>query len=128
MEALKLRKADLILLAAALAVGAVLAAVMLLRSSVGGTAQVRVAGAVTASYPLSKDAAYTIHGVNGGTNLLVIENGSARVEEASCPDGICVHTGRVSRNGQSIVCLPNQVVVEIVSETKSDSGVDITAG
>ena len=127
MESFKLRKADLLLLAAALVFGAVLAAVLLLRSP-GGTVQVRVAGAVTAGYPLDVDASYTITGVNGGTNLLVIEDGAARIEEASCPDGVCVHTGRIRRNGQSIVCLPNQVVVEIVSDTENSSGVDITAG
>ncbi len=128
MKPFKLRKADLILFAGVLAVGVVLAAVLLLRSSGGSAAQVRVAGAVTASYPLDEDAAYTITGVNGGTNLLVIEDGSARIEEASCPDGVCVHTGRVRRDGQSIVCLPNQVVVEIVSGAENESGVDITAG
>ena len=127
MESFKLRKADLLLLAAALVFGAVLAAVLLLRSP-GGTVQVRVAGAVTAGYPLDRDASYTITGVNGGTNLLVIEDGAARIEEASCPDGVCVHTGRIRRNGQSIVCLPNQAVVEIVSDTENSSGVDITAG
>ncbi len=127
MESFKLRKADLLLLAAALVFGAVLAAVLLLRSP-GGTVQVRVAGAVTAGYPLDRDASYTITGANGGTNLLVIEDGAARIEEASCPDGVCVHTGRIRRNGQSIVCLPNQVVVEIVSDTENSSGVDITVG
>ena len=127
MESFKLRKADLLLLAAALVFGAVLAAVLLLRSP-GGTVQVRVAGAVTAGYPLDRDASYTITGTNGGTNLLVIEDGAARIEEASCPDGVCVHTGRIRRNGQSIVCLPNQVVVEIVSDTENSSGVDITVG
>lgn len=127
MESFKLRKADLLLLAAALVFGAVLAAVLLLRSP-GGTVQVRVAGAVTAGYPLDVDASYTITGADGGTNLLVIEDGAARIEEASCPDGVCVHTGRIRRNGQSIVCLPNQVVVEIVSETENSSGVDMTAG
>lgn len=127
MESFKLRKADLLLLAAALVFGAVLAAVLLLRSP-GGTVQVRVAGAVTAGYLLDVDASYTVTGANGGTNLLVIEDGAARIEEASCPDGVCVHTGRIRRNGQSIVCLPNQVVVEIVSETENSSGVDITAG
>ena len=127
MESFKLRKADLLLLAAALVFGAVLAAVLLLRSP-GGTVQVRVAGAVTAGYPLDVDASYTITGANGGTNLLVIEDGAARIEEASCPDGVCVHTGRIRRNGQSIVCLPKQVVVEIVSETENSSGVDMTAG
>ena len=128
MESFKLRKADLLLLAAALVFGAVLAAVLLLLRSPGGTVQVRVAGAVTAGYPLDVDASYTITGANGGTNLLVIEDGAARIEEASCPDGVCVHTGRIRRNGQSIVCLPNQVVVEIVSETENSSGVDMTAG
>ena len=127
MESFNLRKADLLLLAAALVFGAVLAAVLLLRSP-GGTVQVRVAGAITAGYPLDRDASYTITGVNGGTNLLVIEDGAARIEEASCPDGVCVHTGRIRRNGQSIVCLPNQVVVEIVSDTENSSGVDMTAG
>ena len=127
MKSFKLRKADLLLLAAALVFGAVLAAVLLLRAS-GGTVQVRVAGAVTAGYPLDRDASYTITGANGGTNLLVIEDGAARIEEASCPDGVCVHTGRIRRNGQSIVCLPNQVVVEIVSDTENSSGVDMTAG
>ena len=127
MESFKLRKAELLLLAAALVFGAVLAAVLLLRSP-GGTVQVRVAGAVTAGYPLDRDASYTITGANGGTNLLVIEDGAARIEEASCPDGVCVHTGRIRRNGQSIVCLPNQVVVEIVSDTENSSGVDITVG
>lgn len=129
MESFKLRKADLLLLAAAFVFSAVLAAVLLLlRASGGGTVQVRVAGAVTAGYPLDVDASYTITGANGGTNLLVIEDGAARIEEASCPDGVCVHTGRIRRNGQSIVCLPNQVVVEIVSDTENSSGVDITAG
>ena len=128
MKPFKLRKADLILLAVVLALGAVLAAALLLRSSGGGVAQVRVAGTVTASYPLDEDASYTITGANGGTNLLVIEDGSARIEEASCPDGVGVHPGRVRRDGQSIVCLPNQVVVEIVSGAENESGVDITAG
>ena len=127
MKSFKLRKADLLLLAAALVFGAVLAAVLLLRSP-GGTVQVRVAGAVTAGYPLDVDASYTITGANGGTNLLVIEDGAARIEEASCPDGVCVHTGRIRRNGQSIVCLPNQVVVEIASDMENSSGVDMTAG
>ena len=128
MKSFKLRKADLLLLAAALVFGAVLAAVLLLLRSPGGTVQVRVAGAVTAGYPLDVDASYTITGADGGMNLLVIEDGAARIEEASCPDGVCVHTGRIRRNGQSIVCLPNQVVVEIVSDTENSSGVDMTAG
>ena len=33
--------------------------------------------------------------------------------EASCPDKVCVRQHPVSGQGESLVCLPNQVVVEI---------------
>ena len=128
MATLRLKRADIILLAGVLLVGAVLAAVLFCTSSGGGQVQVRVDGSVAATYPLSRDASYTINGANGGTNLLVIEDGTARIEEASCPDGICVNTGRISRSGQSIVCLPNKVVVEIISAQGDDAGVDIVTG
>ena len=49
----------------------------------------------------------------GGTNRLVIEDGTARMEWADCPDQICVNHRPVSRNGESIICLPNEVVVSV---------------
>lgn len=48
-----------------------------------------------------------------GHNKLVIENDSVRMLEADCPDQVCVHTGPISKPGQTIVCLPNRVVIEI---------------
>ncbi len=36
-----------------------------------------------------------------------------RVLESNCPDKICVNTGAVSRDGQSIACLPNHVIIKI---------------
>lgn len=48
-----------------------------------------------------------------GHNSLIIENGSVRMLEASCPDQVCVHTGAIDKPGQTIVCLPNRVVIEI---------------
>lgn len=127
MKKIKWRRADIILIAALLAVGGIFAVVLLLTTSSGDKVNVRVAGTVTASYPLNQDASYWIDGVNGGRNLLVIEDGTARIEEASCPDGVCVHTGRVKRSGQSIVCLPNQVVVEILGENGNEpDDIDIT--
>ena len=44
---------------------------------------------------------------------------SVRVSDSDCPGQDCVHTGAISRAGQSIVCLPAQVVISIVS-TSSD--------
>ena len=43
--------------------------------------------------------------------------------EASCPDQICVHHNKISRNKETIVCLPDRVVITI--ENGEDSGIDI---
>ena len=51
-----------------------------------------------------------------GEYELTIEIGPdyARVLESSCPDGTCVRTGRISKTGQSAICLPAQVAVKLV--------------
>lgn len=47
------------------------------------------------------------------TNLLVIENGKAYISQATCPDKICVNHQPVSKSGDTIVCLPAKLVIEI---------------
>ena len=54
-----------------------------------------------------------IDGYQGGKNHLVIHDGCARIEEADCPDKLCVKQGTVSESGESVVCLPNRVVVAV---------------
>ena len=70
-------------------------------------------------YPLNKDGVFSL---NGGTNTLVIENGEAWVSEANCPDRVCMGMGKISKNGEFIACLPNQVI--IVVEGGEESPVD----
>lgn len=127
----KNRKAELLLVAGLLAVGLVIALVVYLTGSTGASVQVRVDGKLVASYDLAEDRTETIQGVDSGTNLLVIEQGSAYVKEASCPDGLCVNMGKISKNGQSIICLPNKVVVEVVSsddQEENPNQVDVAVG
>ncbi len=49
-----------------------------------------------------------------GYNIVKIEDGTVTVSEASCPDKICVNHRPISKTGETIVCLPNKLVVEIV--------------
>ena len=58
-------------------------------------------------------------------SLIVTEKENIWVEDSSCPDKICVKTGKISIPGQSIVCLPNKIVIYIegAEKTKVD---DIT--
>ena len=126
MKKRKLRRADALLLLGLLVFGGVLGLCLLLTGHSGGEVQVRVAGRIIGTYQLEKDQTISIEGV-GGSNLLVIENGAASVTEADCPDALCVNMGKISRAGQSIVCLPHQVVVEVV-EDAGENGVDLIAG
>ena len=48
-----------------------------------------------------------------GTNRLIVKDGQADVTEASCPDKICVHHSPISQTGETIVCMPNRVIVTI---------------
>ena len=89
----------------------------------GGVAVVTVDGAQFGRYPLSRDRQVVIPGYDGVENLLVIAEGAARVTEADCPDKLCIGFGAISRQHESIVCLPHRVVITI--EGGEESGVDL---
>ncbi len=55
-----------------------------------------------------------------GTNVLVVENESIRVEEADCADHLCEEFGAKSQVGDVIVCLPNQVYIEVKGTNQND--------
>lgn len=44
---------------------------------------------------------------------IVVESGKVFINESSCPDKLCVRQGKISGRNQSLVCLPNRLVVEI---------------
>ena len=59
------------------------------------------------------------------TNHLIIKDGQADMIEADCPDQICVEHISISKNKETIVCLPNKVIVEIVGG--EDAEIDAVA-
>ena len=115
------------MLAAVVCAGAILLLVVSLTAHTGETVQIRAAGRVVQTFPLSENRTFEITGVDGGTNLLVIRDGAAWIEEADCPDALCVGMGHIRRVGQSVVCLPHKVVVEVV-DGGDDTGVDVLVG
>lgn len=88
------------------------------RGKAGTEAVVCVSGQEIGRYALSQPGVYSL---NGGTNLLQIQDGTAAVIEANCPDGLCIHQGKIRYNGQCITCLPNRLTVTIQGgEDKAD--------
>ena len=73
-------------------------------------AVVTVDGEEIGRYPLGVSGTFSL---NGGSNILVVENGEAWVSEASCPDKVCMGMGKISRNGEFIACLPNRLIVVV---------------
>ena len=107
------RKRDLILLCVLLAAGLLSTVLVVgLTHNSGEVAVVTVDGEEYARLPLEEDTRLVIEGRNGGTNVLVISDRKAYIEEASCPDKVCVRTGHATEV-RSIVCLPNRVTVTV---------------
>lgn len=94
----------------------------------GSNVVVKIDGIETETFSLYEDRSFEIRTGKDGENInvLVIENAKAYVSEADCPDGICVDYRPISNVGETIVCLPHKVVIEITGE-KDDSGLDIAA-
>lgn len=84
--------------------------------SPGNTVSVTVNGSESGVYPLEDALSLPMEGYGGFSLTLVIENGSARVENSSCPDLICQHHTAISRAGEQIVCLPARIVITITGE------------
>lgn len=89
----------------------------------GGVAVVCVDGVETERLPLSVNGTFPL---NGGSNILIIQDGQAWMSEANCPDLICVRQGKIHYSGQVITCLPNRLTVTI--EGGESGGVDLIVG
>lgn len=63
-------------------------------------------------WPLKEDRTIPI-AIQGFHNTLVIRDGKASMEEADCPDKICVRHKPISYGGESIICLPHKLVVTV---------------
>lgn len=115
-----MKKKDIILLITVLAAAAIAGLILLaLRSEDGSTAVITVDGEVYGTYSLSEDQTIEIE-TEYGTNIIEIKDGFAVMIQASCPDGYCMDQGSKNKNKQTIVCLPNKVVVEIIADEDSD--------
>lgn len=86
----------------------------------GDKVVVTVDGKEYGTYSLTEDARVEIRTGAEAVNVLVIKDGQAYVETATCPDGICAGHKPISREGESIVCLPHKVVITVyVTEEKN---------
>ena len=111
-----MKKNDFILIIAVIFIA--LSAFFVLRFTTddGQRVVVKVDGEVYGTYDLREDNVIDI----GGTNTLVIKDNKAHMDDATCPDKLCIKQKEISKDGESILCLPNKVIVTVESPHSSD--------
>jgi len=70
---------------------------------------------------------WQIHGAQGILTVKYLHGQGIAVVESSCPDQICVQTGYINKAGQSIVCVPNQVILQLRLQEDAGGKGDIDA-
>ena len=117
---------DIFFIGAVLLAAAVIGMGLYLFRGNGDTVEVTVNGKPYGKFSLSQDITEDIYTGEKGDQLnrLIIRDGKAFVETATCPDGICAAHRAIFRNGESIVCLPNRVVITVTT-SKTDNAPDI---
>ena len=116
-------KNDIIFIAAILAVVAIAAVALFLLRGEGSTVTVEVDRQIIGTYSLAIDRVVDIPTDDGEMNRLVIRDGKAFMESATCPDGVCVSHRPISREGETIVCLPHKVVVTVIGGNENEPDV-----
>lgn len=108
----KFNRLDLLLSLLIALAAAALALLFFLRASGGEVRAVNIRDGSAAPYSLTLDAPRRVQLADGHITL-VIERDGAYIEHADCPTQDCVRTGKITRAGESIVCLPNRVIVTL---------------
>lgn len=111
----KLNRRDILLIVLALVIGFTVNTLVQKNQQKGYEVAVSVDGKETRRFSLAEDAEYTITGYKGkGRNQLIIANQQARIQEADCPDLVCANHKPIYKKGETIICMPHRVIVQIV--------------
>ncbi len=92
-------------------------------SQVTHTARILVGSYVYKEVSLDEDQVIEIDQGNDMVNHVVVKDGAINMQDSTCPDQQCIYQGEISPENYEervlrnwIVCLPNQVTIELVLE------------
>ena len=88
---------------------------------------IKVDGKTYKEIPLSslkEDDSFTIKTENGN-NTILVKDKSISITHADCHDSLCVKQGSISKLGDTIVCLPHKLIIEIKGKEEDSSSDDI---
>ena len=71
-------------------------------------------------YSLLENQTFVVTDENHSYNTIVIENGQVWIDQADCPDKLCVKQGKISKNGQSIIFLPHKLTILVQADSEQE--------
>ncbi|MBP7058871.1 MAG: NusG domain II-containing protein [Lachnospiraceae bacterium] len=92
-----------------------------LTRSNGYTCEIKKDNKIYGEYKLDKDQHIDIKENGNLVNVVVIKDHEVYMKEADCPDKLCEKMGKISHVGETIVCLPNKIIITIKGDKGSDS-------
>lgn len=116
-----IKKADIILFLIIVVLGLAVSYWSIADSSQGDTVLISLDGELFGTYSLSENKEIDVN----GTNTVVIEDGTVYMKDSTCKNHVCIDTGKISETKDTIVCLPNKIVVTIESNSKAGGDVDV---
>ena len=115
-----MKKNDIILIIGIAVIAIVAISYIFLNRKEGAKVIISVGGHENQILPLDENKVIEIDsGDDEYNNILEIKDGYVTMIEANCPDQICVHQKAISKEGESIVCLPHQIIVTIKGNENS---------
>lgn len=89
-------------------------------------AEITLDGKLYKKIPLSEHRGEDKININSkyGYNVIDIRDNSIGVIDADCQDKICIESGFISKPGESVVCLPHKLMIEIKSNN-NENNIDV---
>jgi len=120
-----LKKNDLILIGVIILLGLAVIIYMNVIKTEGSKVVITIDGNIYDTLVLKDNTTKTIEVDDGIWNTFEIKDGYVNMLDASCPDKLCVKHKDIHYNHETIVCLPNKVVLEVIDAEENE--VDVIA-
>ena len=123
-----IKKADIVLFILILAAGLGVSWWSPTTNTGGDNAIVTVDGQLYGTYSLSYNQVIEVVQDEDHINYITIKDGTVSMTYSTCKNQVCVDTGAISETKDSIVCLPNKVMIEIQGSAGEGGGADVITG
>ena len=107
-----IKKADIVLFCILLIAGTGLSVLSFTSASAGEKVEITVDGSLYGTYSLSENQVIEV-AQEDALNKITIKDGYVQMSYSTCKNQVCTNHGKINKTNESIVCLPNRVMIKI---------------